>query len=121
MQRTLTLGATAALVLAAGGAVAAAAVSADDGDRNGRGRLHVLRVPPQDGESRFLDLGRSGSGSDSVGEVDAVTAEFYVGGAKVGVDGGTCTLVRGPAMSRGVATNSFDEGQLTVMTLADFS
>jgi hypothetical protein len=108
-------------VLAAGGAVAAAGVSADGGDRNGRGRRHVLHVTRQDVESRFLDLDHSGSGSDSVGDVNAFSADFYVGNVKVGIDGGTCTLVRGPAIYHCVATNSFDEGQLTVMTLADFS
>jgi allene oxide cyclase-like protein len=121
MRRTLTLGATAACVLAAGGTVAAAAMPADDGDRDLRGRLHVLQVTRQDVENRFLDLDHSGSGSDSVGDINAFSADFYVGDAKVGIDGGTCTLVRRPAIYHCVATNAFGEGQLTVMTLADFS
>jgi hypothetical protein len=121
MRRTLTLGATAACVLAAGGTVAAAAMSADDGDRDLRGRLHVLQVTRQDVENRFLDLDHSGSGSDSVGDINAFSADFYAGDVKVGIDGGTCTLVRKPAIYHCVATNSLGQGQLTVMTLADFS
>jgi hypothetical protein len=120
MQRTLTLGATAALVLGAGATVAAAAMSADDGARDRRAR-HTLHVTRQDVENRFLDLDHSGSGSDSVGDVNAFSADFYDGDVKVGIDGGTCTLVRTPAIYHCVATNSFDKGQLTVMTLADFS
>jgi hypothetical protein len=119
MRRTRTIGAAAALALAAGGTAATAALSADDGDRDRRGPLHVLHVTRQDVENRLLDLDHSGS--DSVGDVNVFSADFYSGDVKVGIDGGTCTLVRGPAIYHCVATNSFDEGQLTVMTLADFS
>jgi hypothetical protein len=119
MRRTRTIGAAAALALAAGATAATAAMSADDGDRDQRGRLHVLHVTRQDVENRLLDLDHSGS--DSVGDVNAFSADFYAGDVKVGIDGGTCTLVRGPAIYHCVATNSFDKGQLTVMTLADFS
>ena len=121
MRTTRTIGAAAALALAVGGTVAAAAMSADDGVREQRGELHVLHVTRQDVENRSLDLDHSGSGSDSVGDVNAFSADFYAGDVKVGIDGGTCTLVRQPAIYHCVATNSFDEGQLTVMTLADFS
>jgi hypothetical protein len=96
-------------------------VSPDDGGRDGHGRLHVLHVTRQDVENRFLDLDHSGSASDSVGDTNVFSADFYDGDRKVGIDGGTCTLVRLPAIYHCIATNSFAAGQLTVMTLADFS
>jgi allene oxide cyclase-like protein len=121
MQRSLTLGATAALVLAAGGTVAAAAMSSDNRGPDARGRDLVLHVTRQDVENRSLDLDHSGSGTDSVGDTNVFSADFFDGDRKIGTDGGTCTLARLPAVYHCVATNSFAAGQLTVMTLADFS
>jgi hypothetical protein len=88
------------------------------------GRLHVVHVKRETGDDIFLDLDHSATpdapAPDSVGDLDAYTADFFADGKKVGLDGGTCVLVRLPAWFHCVATNTLPEGDLTVQFLHDY-
>jgi len=89
------------------------------------GRLHVVHVKRETGDDIFLDLDHSATpgtpAPDSVGDADAYTADFFARGKKVGLDGGTCMLVRLPAWFHCVATNKLPKGDLTVQFLHDYS
>jgi hypothetical protein len=97
------------------------------GESAGRapGRLHVVHVKRETGDDIFLDLDHSATpdvpAPDSVGDLDAYTADFFADGKKVGLDGGTCVLVRLPAWFHCVATNTLPKGDLTVQFLHDYS
>jgi hypothetical protein len=97
------------------------------GESAGRapGRLHLLHVKRETGDDIFLDLDHSATpgtpAPDSVGDADAYTADFFARGRKVGLDGGTCVLVRLPAWFHCVATNNLPKGDLTVQFLHDYS
>jgi Allene oxide cyclase barrel like domain len=98
-----------------------------EGESAGRapGRLHVVHVKRETGDDIFLDLDHSATpgtpAPDSVGDADAYTADFFARGRKVGLDGGTCVLVRLPAWFHCVATNNLPKGDLTVQFLHDYS
>jgi hypothetical protein len=57
----------------------------------------------------------------TIGDEIVSTAEFFIGDREVGKDGVVCTKVRAPEWFQCVATNSFDEGDLTVQFLGDFT
>jgi hypothetical protein len=126
MRWTFALSAVLALLVAATGvAFAGASSSGDDdghnGDRGDRPRAHVLQVERNAGTDVVLDLDHSGSGALTIGDEIVSTAEFFIGDREVGKDGVVCTKVRAPEWFQCVATNSFDEGDLTVQFLGDFT
>jgi hypothetical protein len=115
MRRTLTLGAAAVLLLAAGSVTVATGSSSGSGSKHEQ-VLQVTRVPGQD-----ISVDVDNSGAESIGDEAVFNGDFYVGSTKVGTDGGVCTLVELDFIYHCVATNSFAEGDLTVQFLADFS
>ena len=118
MPRTFALSAAVA-VLVAGGAVTLAGASSPS---SGGKRHHVIHVTRDTGQDIYLDLDHSGSNKpDSVGDEDVYAANLYIGGKKVGSDGGVCKLVQLPATYHCVATNSLPEGDLTVQFLAYYN
>jgi hypothetical protein len=126
MRWTFALSAVLALLVAATGvAFAGASSSGEDdghnGDRGDRPRVHVLQVERNAGTDVVLDLDHSGSGALTIGDEIVSTAEFFIGDREVGKDGVVCTKVRAPEWFQCVATNSFDEGDLTVQFLGDFT
>ena len=126
MRRTFALSAVLALLVAATGvAFAGASTSGDDDghndDRGDRPRVHVLQVERNAGTDVVLDLDHSGSSALTIGDEIVSTAEFFIGDKEVGKDGAVCTKARTPEWFHCVATNSFDEGDLTVQFFADFN
>jgi hypothetical protein len=125
MRRTLVLCAVITVVVAVTGiGVAASSPPGPGGHRGDRGdgRFHVLRVERNAGTDVPLDLDHSGSTSAlTIGDEIVSTAEFFIGNREVGKDGVVCTKVRAPEWFQCVATNSFDEGDLTVQFLGDFT
>jgi hypothetical protein len=125
MRRTLTLSAMLAFVMAAAGVALAAASSArtdgHDGDHRDNGRFHILQVERNAGTDVVLDLDHSGSDALTIGDEVVSTAEFFIGDREVGKDGVVCTKVRAPEWFQCVATNAFDNGDLTVQFLGDFT
>jgi allene oxide cyclase-like protein len=122
MQRTFALSAAVAVLLA-GGAVTLAGATSPAGAGK---RFHVIHVTRDTGQDIYLDLDHSVPPNkpvtpDSVGDEDVYAANLYVGGRKVGSDGGVCKLVRLPGIYHCVATNSLPEGDLTVQFLADYT
>ena len=121
MPRTFALSAAVAVLLAGGAVTLAGASSpASTGKRH-----HVIHVTRDTGQDIYLDLDHSVPPNkpiepDSVGDEDVYAANLYVGGRKVGSDGGVCKLVRLPRIYHCVATNSLPEGDLTVQFLADY-
>jgi hypothetical protein len=124
MRRILLLGGVlTALVVATGvGVATSSSGSGRHGGHDGHhGRLHVLRVERNAGTDVVLDLDHSGSGALTIGDEIVSTAEFFIGNRGVGKDGVVCTKVRLPEWFQCVATNSFQEGDLTVQFLGDFT
>jgi hypothetical protein len=125
MPRTLTLSAVLALLAASTGVALAAAsspiVDGHDGDHGDNGRFQVLRVERNAGTDVVLDLDHSGSDALTIGDEIVSTAEFFIGDREVGKDGVVCTKVRAPEWFQCVATNSFENGDLTVQFLGDFT
>jgi hypothetical protein len=124
MRWTLVLSTVLALLVAATGVSLAS--SSRGGDRHEGGgrdhqRFHVLRVERNAGTDVVLDLDHSGGDALTIGDEIVSTAEFFVGNQEVGKDGVVCTKVRSPEWFQCVATNSFDEGDLTVQFLGDFT
>jgi allene oxide cyclase-like protein len=115
MRRTLRLTAIVALVLAAVGVTVAAASSPGrDGEHGGVQVISAERITPPGGD---VPIG----GADDIGDQVIFTANFVVDGKQIGFDGGFCTLVRKPAWFQCVATNVFENGQITAQGLNDFS
>jgi hypothetical protein len=124
MRRTIVLSAVlTVLVVATGVAVAASSPGSrnNGGDHGNDGRFHVLRVERNAGTDVVLDLDHSGSDALTVGDEIVSTAEFFIGDREVGKDGVVCTKVRVPEWFQCVATNSFEDGDLTVQFLGDFT
>jgi hypothetical protein len=125
MRRTLVLCAVITVVVAVTGiGVAASSPPGPGGHRGDRGdgRFHVLRVERNAGTDVPLDPDHSGSTSAlTIGDEIVSTAEFFIGNREVGKDGVVCSKVRAPEWFQCVATNSFDEGDLTVQFLGDFT
>jgi hypothetical protein len=123
MPRTTLL--TGALLAAGAVAFAAASSPANDDERRGGKRVHVLHVERQGVVDRFLDLDDSATPShpapDSVGDQYVFAGDFYAGARKVGTDVGSCQLAREPLIFHCAATNSFAEGDLTVQFMADWT
>jgi hypothetical protein len=112
-------------------AVAAAAImliatSASSSDRrHASGRNHVLHVHRDVGHDIWVDVDGTQTPpvteADSIGDEDVFNGKFFKGGKQVGRDGGVCVLVEQPSIYHCVATNWFEEGQLAVQWLGDFS
>jgi hypothetical protein len=88
------------------------------------GRLHVLQVHRDVGHDFIIDADDSAKAGkpapDSVGDQDVFNGKLYVRNKQVGTDGGACTLVELPSIYHCVATDWFEEGQLTVQFVGDF-
>ena len=112
------------LAAATGVSLATSSSRGGDGHKGSGGdhkRFHVLRVERNAGTDVPLDLDHSGGDALTIGDEIVSTAEFFVGNREVGKDGVVCTKVRAPEWFQCVATNSFDEGDLTVQFLGDFT
>jgi hypothetical protein len=107
----LRTGAIGALLLSVAG-VAAASASSPGGPA-----VEVIHAVRTTEDQTALDLGASGN---SLGDQRVFTARFAANGKTIGLDGGTCTLVRLPQVYQCVATNSLPGGQLTAQALVDF-
>jgi hypothetical protein len=102
-----------------------AASASSFGSSRPEGKVYVLSVHRDVGHDFNVDVDGSATpdkpAPDSIGDEDVFNGKFFVRGKQVGRDGGVCTLVELPSIYHCVATNWFDEGQLTVQWLGDFS
>ena len=102
-----------------------AASASSSGSSRPEGKVHVLNVQRDVGHDFWVDVDGSATPSkpvpDSIGDEDVFNGKFFVRGKQVGRDGGVCTLVELKSIYHCVATNWFDDGQLTVQWLGDFT
>jgi hypothetical protein len=119
LPRTLLAASIAAITI-----LGLAASASSSGSPERAGRLHVLQVHRDVGHDFIIDADDSSTpdkpAPDSVGDQDVFNGKFFVRNKQVGTDGGACTLVKLPSIYHCVATNWFDEGQLTVQFVGDF-
>ena len=116
-------------IIAAGIAATAilgiAASASSSGSSRPDGKVHVLNVQRDIGHEFYVDVDGPETSDefrpDSIGDQNLFNGKFYLRGKQVGRDGGVCSLVQLPSIYHCVATNWFDEGQLTVQWLGDFS
>ena len=111
--RTRPALATAALIAAIGAAGAAYATSAD-------GRAgHVIEFNTKQVHQALIDNGAPGFGVD---DVVVFSNDLYQDGAKIGEDGGTCTVIRvtaaGAATMHCHGNNTLADGQIAVQGFA---
>jgi hypothetical protein len=115
-MRRLT-GVGAAMVVVALALATALPASSQEG--RGQSTIRVIEVQTED---NFLDFGRRGP---SLGDEFVFHSDLRQEGESIGHDGGTCTvtsLEEGPdGEFQCVATLWFDEGQITVQGLVQFS
>jgi len=111
--RSRTAFAAVALITATGIAGAAHATSAD-----GRGG-QVIHFNTKQVHQQLIDNGEPGFGVD---DVVVFSNDLYQEGAKIGEDGGTCTVVRvaddGATTMHCIGTNALPDGQIAVQGLA---
>jgi hypothetical protein len=116
-------------IIAAGIAATAILGIATSASSSGSSRpgeeVHVLKVHRDVGHDFYVDVDGSATPDkpvpDSIGDQDVFNGKFFVRDEQVGRDGGVCSLVELPSIYHCVATNWFDEGQLTVQWLGDFT
>ena len=103
----------------------AASAWSSGSSRLGHGRLHVLTVQRDVGHDITVDVDNSATpghpAPDTIGDEDVFNGKFFKDGKQVGRDGGVCAITELPSIYHCVATNWFDNGQLTVQWLGDFS
>ena len=113
------------LAVAATGIMLVATSASSSDRRHASGRVQVLHVHRDVGNDITVDVDGSATAAkpapDSIGDEDVFNGKFFKGGKQVGRDGGVCVLVELPSIYHCVATNWFDEGQLTVQWLGDFA
>jgi hypothetical protein len=114
-----------AATIAATAILGIAASASPSGPSRAEGRFHVLKVHSGGTNDFIIDADHSATpdkpAPDSVGDQIAFNGRFFVGGKQVGREGGLCTLVELPSIYQCNATDWFDNGQLTVQFIGDFS
>ncbi len=101
------------LAAALAGALAATGAVAVPSDGAGEDR-DVLRLLAREAQAQFLDLGTPGLG---LGDQQVFSNDLLRGGARIGRDGGTCTVVRlddGAPTFECLGANELPGGQITV-------
>jgi hypothetical protein len=100
------------------------AASASSPARSGDGddEVEVIRVVAMTAQEADLDLGEEG---DSLGDEFVFSDDLFRHGERVGIDGGTCTLVRLEPMVSAtlqcLVTAELPKGQITAQGLITFS
>jgi hypothetical protein len=121
----MTIRTLVAVTVAAAAILAIGTSASSSGSSPARGKTHLLQVHRDVGHDFIIDADDSATpgkpAPDSVGDQDVFNGKLYVGNKQVGTDGGACTLVELPSIYHCVATNWFDEGQLTVQFIGDFT
>lgn len=122
MQRKLRLGWVVVLLLTVASFTGASASSSASSSAADDDEVEVIRVTEITFQEADLDLGEVG---DSLGDQFIFSGDLFRGGAKVGIDGGVCTLVRlEPRVSvtlQCLATAELPKGQITVQGLLTFT
>jgi hypothetical protein len=116
MSRRLHAVVALAVAVATGGAMAATAAS-DGGSHDEGGQ--VIHLTTKQVHQGFVDHGAPGFSTD---DQFVFSNDLYRNGAKVGEDGGTCTVTRiadsGATTLHCLGTNSLPGGQISVQGLA---
>ena len=114
-----------AATIAAATTLGIVASASSSGSSRPAGKVHVLQVHRDVGHDFIIDADHSATPAkpapDSVGDQDVFNGKLFVGSKQVGTDGGVCTLVELPSIYHCNATDWFDEGQLTIQFVGDFS
>jgi hypothetical protein len=121
MRKKLRRGGVVALLLAVVG-VSAAAASPSAARSSDDGHVEVIQLTAVDVQDTFLDLGDPG---DSLGDQEVFSQDLFLQGAKVGMSGVVCTLVRLQPMvsatAQCLATVELHAGQITIQGLLTFT